>query len=130
MSITSVARGDVVLFCLDEGNDHYVVFHMGPIIHFLHSDCLPAMGLSTPTGTTTTTTPAAEAVVADSSQASVSAPSASAGAGQRRQWALGEVTDKEYCQAKKAANRFKVPIGTRFYRVKAVPWSKAKKDEQ
>ena len=126
-----MSRGDVVLFCLDEGNDHYVVFHMGPTIHFLHSDCLPAMGLSTSTAAAAAAT--AEAVVADSSQASAATPvptSASAGAGQRRQWALGEVTEKEYCQAKKAANRFKVPIGTRFYRVKAVPWSKAKKEEQ
>ena len=46
------------------------------------------------------------------------------GPGQRPQWVLGEIVDKEYCQAKKTANRFKVPIGTKFYRVKAIPWTK------
>ena len=45
------------------------------------------------------------------------------GPGRRPQWVLGEIVDKEYCQAKKTANRFKVPIGTKFYRVKAVPWT-------
>uniref|UniRef100_UPI00398EB91F RB1-inducible coiled-coil protein 1 isoform X2 n=1 Tax=Pristiophorus japonicus TaxID=55135 RepID=UPI00398EB91F len=42
----------------------------------------------------------------------------------RRPWVLGKVMEKEYCQAKKAQNRFKVPLGTKFYRVKAVPWNK------
>ncbi|KAM3927829.1 RB1-inducible coiled-coil protein 1 isoform 2-T2 [Leptodactylus fuscus] len=45
-------------------------------------------------------------------------------AGPRRPWVLGKVMEKEYCQAKKAQNRFKVPLGTKFYRVKAVPWNK------
>ncbi|KAG8516682.1 RB1-inducible coiled-coil protein 1, partial [Galemys pyrenaicus] len=42
----------------------------------------------------------------------------------RRPWVLGKVMEKEYCQAKKAQNRFKVPLGTKFYRVKAVSWNK------
>lgn len=42
----------------------------------------------------------------------------------RRPWVLGKVMEKEYCQAKKAQNRFKVPLGTKFYRVKAVPWNR------
>ncbi|XP_033110064.1 RB1-inducible coiled-coil protein 1-like [Anneissia japonica] len=37
----------------------------------------------------------------------------------KRAWIIGRITDKEYCQAKKAQNRFKVPVGTKFYRVKA-----------
>ena len=35
---------------------------------------------------------------------------------------LGQVTDKEYCQAKKPNNRFNVPLGTKFYRVRVKPW--------
>ena len=122
VSIRTANRGDVVLFCLNSTSDHYVVFHMGPTIHFLHSDCLPSMGLSIPSG---------DSVATDSSQdtsttttTTNSTPFALAlGSGQRQPWAIGEITDKEYCQAKKTTNRFKVPIGTRFYRVKAIPWS-------
>jgi hypothetical protein len=35
---------------------------------------------------------------------------------------LGQVTDKEYCQAKKLNHRFNVPLGTKFYRVRVKPW--------
>lgn len=43
-----------------------------------------------------------------------------AGGGARR-YVTAEVLDKEYCQAKKSENRFRVPQGTRFYRVKCKP---------
>ena len=38
-----------------------------------------------------------------------------------RKMTVGEVVEKEYCQAKKAQNRFGVPQGTKFYRVKCKP---------
>ena len=105
-----------------------MVFHMGPTLHFLHSDCLAAMGLSA--------TSSVESVVADSSRGAAAAAESpkptmlAVAPGQRPQWALGEIVDKEYCQAKKTANRFKVPIGTKFYRVKAIPWAKGvRRDE-
>lgn len=42
----------------------------------------------------------------------------------RKGWVLAEVIDKEFCQARKPQNRYHVPFGTRFYRVKAKPWDK------
>ncbi len=36
----------------------------------------------------------------------------------RKQYITAEVVDKEYCQARKPENRFKVPQGTKFYRVR------------
>jgi RB1-inducible coiled-coil protein 1 len=36
----------------------------------------------------------------------------------RKQYTTAEVVDKEYCMARKSENRFKVPQGTKFYRVK------------
>ncbi|CAH1774266.1 unnamed protein product [Owenia fusiformis] len=92
VSITSCNVGDIVLLCLDERHDHYVVFSVGVTLHFLHSECLEALGL----------------------KIQPNEP--------RKSWVLGEIVDKEYCQAKKAQNRFKVPMGTKFYRVKAKPW--------
>ena len=35
-----------------------------------------------------------------------------------KKYVTAEVVDKEYCQAKKSENRFKVPQGTKFYRVR------------
>uniref|UniRef100_A0A8C8HCD7 RB1-inducible coiled-coil protein 1 n=1 Tax=Oncorhynchus tshawytscha TaxID=74940 RepID=A0A8C8HCD7_ONCTS len=86
--------GDLVLIILDERHDNYVLFTVGPTLYFLHSESLTALDLKPASGAS------------------------------RRPWVLGKVMEKEYCQAKKAQNRFKVPLGTKFYRVKAVPWNK------
>uniref|UniRef100_A0A8C7YN06 RB1-inducible coiled-coil protein 1 n=1 Tax=Oryzias sinensis TaxID=183150 RepID=A0A8C7YN06_9TELE len=88
------AVGDLVLIILDERHDNYVLFTVGPTLYFLHSESLTALDLKPASGTS------------------------------RRPWVLGKVLEKEYCQAKKAQNRFKVPLGTKFYRVKAVPWNR------
>ncbi|XP_067677327.1 RB1-inducible coiled-coil protein 1-like isoform X2 [Haliotis asinina] len=92
VSITSCMVGDLVLLCLDERHDQYVVFTITSTLHFLHTECLESLGLKT-------------------------GPSEA-----RKSWVLAEIVDKEYCQAKKPQNRFKVPVGTKFYRVKAKPW--------
>ena len=94
VSITSCNTGDLALFCLDERHDQYVVFTIGSTLHFLHSECIEPLGLQ-------------------------SNPSEN-----RKSWVLAEITEKEYCQAKKPQNRFKVPLGTKFYRVKAKPWTR------
>ena len=39
----------------------------------------------------------------------------------RKQYVTAEVVEKEFCQAKKSENRFRVPQGTKFYRVKCKP---------
>ncbi|XP_070775144.1 RB1-inducible coiled-coil protein 1 isoform X3 [Enoplosus armatus] len=97
ISIRDFQVGDLVLIILDERHDNYVLFTVGPTLYFLHSESLTALDLKPgqlPSGTS------------------------------RRPWVLGKVMEKEYCQAKKAQNRFKVPLGTKFYRVKAVPWNR------
>ncbi|XP_075729929.1 autophagy-related 17 isoform X2 [Rhipicephalus microplus] len=94
VSILSCQPGDVVLLCYDEGHQNYVLFVLGPNLHFLHTDCLDTLGLKTAPGTV------------------------------RKGWVLAEVVEKEFCQARKPQNRYHVPAGTRFYRVKAKPWDK------
>ncbi|KAK7099647.1 RB1-inducible coiled-coil protein 1-like isoform X2 [Littorina saxatilis] len=93
VSILTCNVGDLVLLCLDERHDQYVVFTVGSTLHFLHSDCLEVLGLKSAEGEP------------------------------RKNWVLAEVTEREYCQARKAQNRFKVPVNTKFYRVKAKAWS-------
>uniref|UniRef100_A0A2K6LKC0 RB1-inducible coiled-coil protein 1 n=1 Tax=Rhinopithecus bieti TaxID=61621 RepID=A0A2K6LKC0_RHIBE len=46
-------------------------------------------------------------------------PGEGASGASRRPWVLGKVMEKNTAQ-----NRFKVPLGTKFYRVKAVSWNK------
>lgn len=94
VSFLTCSVGDTVLLCYDDRHEHYVVFNIGTTMHFLHSDCLEALGLK---------------------------PDARY---PRKSWVLAEIVDKEYCQAKKEQNRFKVPLGTKFYRVRAKPWDK------
>ncbi|CAL1536548.1 unnamed protein product [Lymnaea stagnalis] len=93
VSIRGCDKGDLVLLCLDERHDQYVVFTIGTNLHFLHSESLECLGLQTGTDV----------------------------AG-RKSWILAEVVDKEYCLAKKPNNRFRVPEGTCFYRVRCKPW--------
>uniref|UniRef100_A0A2C9KMD3 Uncharacterized protein n=1 Tax=Biomphalaria glabrata TaxID=6526 RepID=A0A2C9KMD3_BIOGL len=92
VSIRGCDKGDIVLLCLDERHDQYVVFTVGTNLHFLHSESLECLGLQTGTDVC------------------------------RKSWILAEVVDKEYCLAKKPNNRFRVPQGTCFYRVKCKPW--------
>uniref|UniRef100_A0A224Z7I7 RB1-inducible coiled-coil protein 1 n=1 Tax=Rhipicephalus zambeziensis TaxID=60191 RepID=A0A224Z7I7_9ACAR len=94
VSILTCQPGDIVLLCYDEGHQNYVLFVLGPNLHFLHTDCLDTLGLKTAPGTV------------------------------RKGWVLAEVVEKEFCQARKPQNRYRVPAGTRFYRVKAKPWDK------
>lgn len=94
VSVLTCEIGDIVLLCFDEKHDNYMVFFLGPVLHFLHTECLETLGFKN---------------VSDEN---------------RRTWALAEVINKEYCLAKKPHNRYKVPVGTRFYRVKAKPWDK------
>lgn len=97
IAIRDFQVGDLVLIILDERHDNYVLFTVSPTLYFLHSESLPALDLK---------------------------PGEGASGATRRPWVLGKVMEKEYCQAKKAQNRFKVPLGTKFYRVKAVSWNK------
>ncbi|XP_007950394.1 RB1-inducible coiled-coil protein 1 [Orycteropus afer afer] len=97
IAIRDFQVGDLVLIILDERHDNYVLFTVSPTLYFLHSESLPGLDLK---------------------------PGEGASGASRRPWVLGKVMEKEYCQAKKAQNRFKVPLGTKFYRVKAVSWNK------
>ena len=105
ISVTSVDKGDTVMVVWNEEHNNYVIYTeplAGLIMHFLHADSLASLGL-TPSN----------------SIASNGGDNHSS----RKLFSTGEVIDKEYCQAKKAENRFRVPQGTKFYRIKCKPAS-------
>ncbi|KAI1287600.1 RB1-inducible coiled-coil protein 1 [Halotydeus destructor] len=93
ISVLSCDVGDVILLCFTERYNSYVVFSLNPVLHFLHNDSEGVLQLQPGPGE------------------------------QRKSWALAEITDKEYCQARRPQNRYRVGAGTRFYRIKARPWT-------
>ena len=108
ISVTSVDKGDTVMVVWNEDHNNYAIYtepSAGLTLHFLHSDSLASIGLTQSTSATNI------AGVSNNTSSS------------RKLFATGEVIDKEYCQAKKAENRFRVPQGTKFYRVKCKPAS-------
>ncbi|XP_054712123.1 RB1-inducible coiled-coil protein 1-like [Uloborus diversus] len=50
--------------------------------------------------------------------------------GSSERWAVGTITSKEFCITKKLNNRYKVGLGTKFYRVKVKPWDRDKALEE
>ncbi|KAK7873592.1 hypothetical protein R5R35_009290 [Gryllus longicercus] len=95
ISIMSCNIGDAVLVVWDEEHQNYTILQESSTLYFLHTDCLDSLGLKIQSG--------------DSP---------------RRLYSTGEVIEKEYCHAKKAENRYRVPKGTKFYRVKVRPVQK------
>lgn len=106
--IGGIDRGETVVVLWDMDHQHYLIFNDGPVLHFLHSDSVEALGLD-PMLTSTEQQEAEEN-----------------GGDQRIRtkrpcFASAVVVEKQYCQAKKAQNRFRVPEGTKFFRVKCRP---------
>ncbi|XP_021922149.1 RB1-inducible coiled-coil protein 1 isoform X2 [Zootermopsis nevadensis] len=95
ISISSCNIGDSVLVVWDEEHRNYTILQETATLYFLHSDCLDTLGLC---------------------PGSDGSP--------RRLYSTGEVTDKEYCYARKSENRYRVPKGTKFYRVQVQPLQK------
>ena len=108
--MTSAEKGDIVLVVWSEEHSNYQIYHEGPSLHFLHTDSLSTLGLATK----------------DSGKDSSKEPARDSSLARRKQ-VTAEVVDKEYCQAKKAENRFRVPCGAKFYRVRCRPYSSAAK---
>ncbi|XP_028155808.1 RB1-inducible coiled-coil protein 1 isoform X1 [Ostrinia furnacalis] len=93
LSLSSCLPGHTVLVLWDPSHLNYTVLQEAPIMYFVHSDCLPALDLS------------------------IQAKNES----ERRLYAIATVDSKEYCYAKKSGNRFGMPRGSRFYRVRVRP---------
>ncbi|XP_067001491.2 RB1-inducible coiled-coil protein 1 isoform X3 [Anabrus simplex] len=95
ISIGSCNIGDAVLVVWDEEHHNYTILQETTTLYFLNSDCLDTLGLRP-----------------------------SSDGSPRKHYTTGEVIEKEYCHAKKPGNRYRVPKGTKFYRVKVRPLQK------
>ena len=137
----SVNRSDRVIIYFDQTYQHYMIYTSLPTLHFIHSDCYEMFHIqqkqnsslqqqnntsinesssadlanlltnnNNPTPALINTSMISSTVFGTNGLNPSSTP------------LLGQVTDKEYCQAKKPNNRFNVPLGTKFYRVRVKPW--------
>ncbi|XP_050675429.1 RB1-inducible coiled-coil protein 1 isoform X2 [Leptidea sinapis] len=93
LSLSSCLPGHTVLLLWDPSHLNYTVLQEASIMYFVHSDCLSALDLSIE--------------VKNESE--------------RRLYAIATVEAKEYCYAKKSGNRYQMPRGSRFYRVRVKP---------
>ncbi|XP_045518516.1 RB1-inducible coiled-coil protein 1 isoform X3 [Pieris brassicae] len=93
LSLSSCLPGHTVLLLWDPAHLNYTVLQEASIMYFVHSDCLPALDLS------------------------IHVKSES----ERRLYTVANVESKEYCYAKKSGNRYHMPRGSRFYRVRVKP---------
>ncbi|KZC12971.1 RB1-inducible coiled-coil protein 1, partial [Dufourea novaeangliae] len=81
--------GDIVLVFWDPTHGNYTVYQESTTLYFLNSDCVAALDL---------------ALNPEGPPLSIQT--------------IAEVVDKEYCHARKSENRYRVPRGTKFYRVR------------
>ncbi|CAD0196283.1 unnamed protein product [Chrysodeixis includens] len=93
LSLSSCLPGHTVMLLWDPAHLNYTVLQEASIMYFVHSDCLAALDLSIQ--------------VKNESE--------------RKLYAVATVESKEYCYAKKSGNRFGMPRGSRFYRVRVRP---------
>jgi hypothetical protein len=137
----TVNRSDRVIIYFDTTYQHYMIYTQLPTLHFIHSDCYELFNIQQKQISTQQTNINNISVIdsingdnVNNSTGTNNIPTlintsminstviGNNGLNPSTTPLLGQVTDKEYCQAKKLNNRFNVPLGTKFYRVRVKPW--------
>ena len=131
----SVNRSDHVIIYFDQVYQHFMVYTCLPTLHFIHSDCYELFNIQQKQNSSQQQQSNVNSSILDSSSNDIQNMSplvntsminstlfGTNGVNISTAPLLGQVTDKEYCQAKKPNNRFNVPLGTKFYRVRVKPW--------
>lgn len=98
--IESCENGDTVLVVWNEILRRYIVAQDSQYLHFLAEDSHPLFSLPVPS-------------TKDITFENIQKPT----------YFLGIVTDKQYCVVKKEGTRYRVPIGTKFCRIRMRPLS-------
>lgn len=93
ITVQDLRELSTVLIIFNEVHQAYLLFCLNTTLYFVKESCLRRLGLR-------------------SDQPAV---------GPRKNWLLGVLTRLEFCQIRKSNNRYKLAIGTRFYRVEVEP---------
>ncbi|XP_013106284.2 RB1-inducible coiled-coil protein 1 [Stomoxys calcitrans] len=89
-------KGDLVFVVWSLRHGQFMVVQDSPSLYFVHGDSLAALNLGLPDNSDEPTIPLPY-------------------------YAIGRVIDKQYCQARKDENRYRVKKGSKFYRIKLAP---------
>lgn len=92
VTFMSCNDNDIVLIIWDQIHRNYIILQNTPTLFFLNPDCFNNLDLKLNEEGLPT-----------------------------KVLAIAKVIDKEYCSARKSENRYKVPQGTKFYRVRVKP---------
>ncbi|KAH8311651.1 hypothetical protein KR044_007361 [Drosophila immigrans] len=120
ITMENCAKGDLVFVVWSIRHSQFMVVQDSLTLYFVHADSLAALQLTAPAPAPL---PAASLTA---SSAVVPAGDAALSALEVNQiplpyYAIGRVIDKEYCQARKDENRYRVSKGSKFYRIKLAP---------
>ncbi|XP_043657285.1 RB1-inducible coiled-coil protein 1 [Drosophila teissieri] len=107
IALEGCARGDLVFVVWSMRHAQFMVVQDSLTLYFVHADSLASLQLTAPNSPTPALDPSQ--TVVDLNQ--IPLP----------YYAIGRVTDKEYCQARKDDNRYRVSRGSKFYRIKLAP---------
>ncbi|XP_017037471.1 RB1-inducible coiled-coil protein 1 [Drosophila kikkawai] len=108
IALEGCARGDLVFVVWSMRHAQFMVVQDSLTLYFVHADSLAGLQLTAPAAGPT---PAGESSMAVAELNQIPLP----------YYAIGRVIDKEYCQARKDDNRYRVSRGSKFYRIKLAP---------
>ncbi|XP_034484729.1 RB1-inducible coiled-coil protein 1 isoform X2 [Drosophila innubila] len=114
ITLENCAKGDLVFVVWSMRHGQFMVVQDSLTLYFVHADSLAALQLTAPPPAPPPSAPplaANEAPLAVIELNQIPLP----------YYAIGRVIDKEYCQARKDENRYRVSKGSKFYRIKLAP---------
>ncbi|XP_037945014.1 RB1-inducible coiled-coil protein 1 [Teleopsis dalmanni] len=100
--LDSCNKGDIVFIIWNMRHGQFVVVQESQYLYFVHGDSLVGLNLRIPNAQTDNS---------DDNENRIPVP----------YYAIGRVIDKEFCQARKEENRYRVSRGSKFYRIKVAP---------
>ncbi|XP_030375795.1 RB1-inducible coiled-coil protein 1 [Scaptodrosophila lebanonensis] len=106
ITLEGCAKGDLVFVVWSMRHGQFMVVQDSNTLYFVHGDSLTALQLSTPPAPVEGVNAGA---ITEVNQIPIP------------YYAIGRVIDKEYCQARKDENRYRVIKGSKFYRIKLSP---------
>ncbi|KAL7729564.1 hypothetical protein ACLKA6_007851 [Drosophila palustris] len=109
ITLENCAKGDLVFVVWSMRHGQFMVVQDSLTLYFVHADSLAALQLTAPPPPPLPAANEAPLAVVELNQ--IPLP----------YYAIGRVIDKEYCQARKDENRYRVSKGSKFYRIKLAP---------
>ncbi|KAH8382013.1 hypothetical protein KR009_001353 [Drosophila setifemur] len=119
IALEGCARGDLVFVVWSMRHGQFMVVQDSLTLYFVHADSLAGLQLAAPASASALPLPAVTGAAAGAGDSLLAL--AEINQIPLPYYAIGRVIDKEYCQARKDDNRYRVSRGSKFYRIKLAP---------